>query len=179
MRATLSIDTSDLRAMILAGREVYPGAAARSLNRAVAAMRRPIARVLVQEFHLRQQKTINRRVKFRKATASRLSAEIRILARPLSVIHVAGVQDRRPQGVSGSGRSYPSAFIAKGIGGNQRVFQRRGKARKPIDAINIDIQQAVQRAVEAELPKARDRVIEELPRELTYRMQRAGLGGWA
>lgn len=195
MRAQINIVSLGLDDMLISGERIWQQAAARTMNRAMAGLRRDVARDVSNEQKVKPQRLITRRAQIDRAKQGRLTARIRVLSTAIPAIRLSGVRDtrgttrrtltpsqlraaqgrgrRRGKGVrAAGGHSWPTAFIAKSRTGHKHVFRRKGKARLPIEIIRIPIEDPTERAIDRRLIEARDRVIHDLPRELMYRMQK-------
>lgn len=98
-----------------------------------------------------KSKNIRKRVKMRSATRRVRSALITIFTQPISAVSNLTPAQReryrarpphkeRPRsGPRTAGKKYPDAFVAKGIGGYEQLFRRKGKSRLPIEAIKIRV----------------------------------------
>lgn len=196
MRARIYVATLGLDQMTQTGETVWRRAAARTINRAMVTLRTGMVKRVAGEQGIRPARLVRLRTRIDKASAKHPSARIRVLTFGIAAIKLSGVRDtrkktsrktaapktqttrrkarRRPvgRGVTASGgHSWPLGFIANGQNsGKPFVFQRRGKKRLPIDNVRIPIENQVELAIERGLPGARDQVLEQLPRELAYRM---------
>ena len=151
---------------------------ARVMNRAMDKMRTVVVRQGANKAVISPQKLIRRRVRMRKARAGSLYANIRVLTHDVPAALLAGARDtgrggwksRTGRGVIVHGRVYSRGFIRKGIGGKAMVFERRGKDRLPVRVHKIPIKAIIDPLLEQNIGKAADYVADELPRQLTRRM---------
>lgn len=87
-----------------------------------------------------------KRVEIRRATTSRLAADLSVYVRGIPVTQIAGAQIRRPGGgvKATGGRFYQAAFRAKG-----NVFKRRSDARLPLMVPKIGVRDKLRREFDA------------------------------
>lgn len=148
-------------------------AGAASINRAAMKARTQATRQIAGETSVVPQRLVRRRIKLFRANTRTLMASIWVLTRPVPAIQLAGVRDtgmtakmsgfrswgdRRVgrnlrnnvgKGVYASGgHHWPSAFVAMGSGHKIMVFEREGKARRPIAPIKISIHEATQEVLQ-------------------------------
>ena len=101
------------------------------------------------------QKDIRKRVAIGRATAKKQIAEVKSYVKPVpasalltkaQIANKIGTGTNR-QGVRAKGYQWKGAFINRGRNDNVHVFQRKGKARLPIEAVKIDIDKPARRIV--------------------------------
>lgn len=173
----LDIDSSDL---VRAAREI--GASERqvraalrtTVNKMAAWAKTRSVRELSSELRM-TQRIIRRRL---RATRTRQSAQgvqasVWYGTLPVSLIHLGARKAKggvRAQG----GRFVQSAFIARGRGGREQVFKRKGRERLPIErqreAIAAPTQQHVEQLAEARAFEQRFQQV--FDHELTWQMKR-------
>lgn len=88
----------------------------------------------------------SKRIKVRRATTSRLTAELDVYMRGLPVTQVAGAQIKRPGGgvKATGGRFYKGAFRARG-----QASKRRGPERTPLMLPKIGLRQRLRKEFDA------------------------------
>lgn len=134
----------------------FPRAQARVLNRTLDAGTTAAVRQASKALSV-QQKLIRKRVYKKRARPNRLKASVRMYHRGVAAINLTGVRDKGryrtgKRGRVGSGVSarggygWSGAFIAKGSGGKQHVFERDPRTGK-IDAIHIDVRREFENAI--------------------------------
>lgn len=86
--------------------------------------------------------------KSQRATFTAYTTDVSVagLMRPSTLKSKAGRGTSR-KGVRAAGRTFPGAFINPGANGRLMVYQRKGKARHPIQVVKISIREPVRRAV--------------------------------
>ena len=177
----LEWDLREIFTFLDVGDKVVAQAGARSLNRAIGRVRTQVIRGVASQSAIKPQKLIRRRTKLDRARPDRLAAQVRILLRDIPVSKLSGLRDtgrggwksRTGAGVRAfGGRSYPKAFVATGIGGNKQVFERVGNTRRPLKVHKIVVRSEIEAHLEAEIGNGAEYVARELPREITYRMNR-------
>lgn len=181
---SLEVDWSEPLGMLASLAEVWPRAAARAINRALARQRTQVVRRVSQETRVKPQRLIRRRMKLDPAKVSTDPVgRLRILTSPVRASALAGVTDtripgtREGQGVTASGgHRWPDAFLAHGTGRRWMAFERRGRPRLPLDAVRVEIQTEGERILAEELRGASEFLARELPRQIVLLAKQRGTG---
>jgi hypothetical protein len=145
---SVELDAKDLDrvAMELRATPAQVSRALRSTLRKMAAwVRTRSVRGLSKELQI-QQKIIRRRLRAIKARPTpNGGAEVKLWfgLNPIALIYLGARQNSK--GVRAGKRFVAGAFKARGKGGKEQVFKRRGKERLPIDKQHADIQQPAER----------------------------------
>lgn len=181
---SLEVDWSEPLGMLSSLSEVWPQAAARSINRALVRQRTQVVRRVSQETRVKPQRLIRRRMKLDRAKVSTDPVgRLRILTTAVRASALAGVRDTREKGsktghgvVASGGHAWPKAFLAHGTGRRWMAFARRGKTRLPLDAVRVEIQTEAERILAEELRTASEFLARELPRQILLLAQQRGTG---
>ena len=141
-----------------------------ALNKTAAKIKTQVIRPVAKETRV-QAKYVRKRVYIRRSKARTQYVRITAYRRDITLQSINPRQLKK--GFSGAGRRYPDAFRAKGRNGKQQIFQRKGKARLPVDVVRIPIAATVDRVV----PKVAERLLRQeyprlLRRDLEYRAKR-------
>lgn len=109
--------------------QAYPRAMSKTLNSVATTVRAEQARAIKTEMGLSKVSAVKRRITIRKASPTRLVAQLEYRGRPLNLINFKARQLKK--GVKaqpwGEKKTYVGAFIVE-IGGNPLVFIRRKAA---------------------------------------------------
>ncbi|OGR93704.1 MAG: hypothetical protein A2V88_00665 [Elusimicrobia bacterium RBG_16_66_12] len=130
----------------------YPGATVTALNRTARDVRRLGVRQGAVAMEI-PAKLIRPRFKSSRATRNQRFVVFRFLRKTMAARKLNARATKRSGVRAAGGRSYPHAWIAKGVLYEQ-VFQRRGKERMPIDVIRVELEPVVRALDEIVAAKA-------------------------
>lgn len=152
-----------------------PRAVSSALNKTAAKIRTVVVRDVSKETQV-PQKIIRKKAYFRRSTARKQKASISLYRSGVPLISIAGgknaIQEPAPGWISVKKFFVERGFVNKVRGRNQ-VLQRKGRARRPIDVVKINIYPAVDKA----MPRRTNQMMStEFPRllrrELEYRISK-------
>lgn len=152
----------------------------RALNRSINSAKTTVVRLVSADLGLKVS-AVRDFIEVREATETTLEATIVASARRIPLI-TFGAKGPVPSygrggGVtarlkSGAGR-YPHAFIATMRSGHRGVFQRRAKARLPVDQLHgPSVWQAFHKHEAEGLARAQEQLAKNLPHEIQFAMSR-------
>lgn len=144
-------------------------AARTATNKTMSHFKKVSARKLKGELGL-PIKTINGRLKISKAKGKDLRATLYALTAPVRVTDLKYSKSKR--GVRSSGRSFAHSFVATLQSGKVGVFNRKGKARLPIEHTKIEIYTQAKARLDSEFKQSRTVFINEFRKELARRLER-------
>lgn len=137
-------------------------ASSAALNKTAAKIRTQVVRGVSKETRI-PGKHIRKRVYIKRSSARTQFARLTAYRRDISLNSLKPRQLKK--GFSAAGRKYPSAFRAKGRNGSEQIFQRKGKARYPIEVVKVPISEHVDRIT----PKVARQIFKrEYPRLLAH-----------
>lgn len=100
------------------------------LNGSARMARKSSTKRIADEFRIKPQSVIGRRMKITTAKKGKLVAVLRLLAKPVSAFRLAGVH-QVPRGVTSSTLGWPGAFIARSKFGDHKIVYRRQEGSFP------------------------------------------------
>jgi hypothetical protein len=175
-------------------------AGASVINKALMKTRTECVREIAATAKVSPISLIRRRMKLNKARPQLLVGALRLLVGDISVAKLTGLRDTgfsktgrssrkwsdRRIGKGGllaakgrgvfayGGRSYPHAWVAEGIGGNTLVFERKGKARRPLMVHKVPIKDIAREVLMRRIVLARDMAAGMLEKEVAWRLSKRG-----
>lgn len=168
-----------LNLRVTAGK-VIDAAAVRALNRTATTVRAEASRRIRERYNLKAA-VIKEDLRIWRAQRGRLESQVIARGRPIRLIDFGARQVKTGvsvQVVRGRGRkTIGGAFVARMKSGLVGVFERRGKARLPIDqlySIGVPAMFSQQQILKALRGVAGDRFRRELARELKFRSGQNG-----
>jgi Prophage minor tail protein Z (GPZ) len=158
-----------------------PKAVAAALNKAHRPSKSQVAKAVAQEEKL-PASAINKQIFFNPASARKAVAQVRSFTRGINAIRLISASTiaksmgtgTNKRGVKVRGRDYKGAFINRvQKNGSILVFQRRGKARTPLEVIRVPIEQSLKKN---QLPIIKAKHLERFSKlyqhELSYRLSK-------
>lgn len=146
-----------------------PRATSAAINKTTAKAKTRIIRGVSKSKAL-PQKIIRKKLFVKRSTAKKQRSRLSSYRNAVSVMSLKAKQNKKGVRAQG-GRFYQGAFIAKGVGGNLRVFKRESGSRYPIKHMVVNIKDTVDNV----MPTVIRRVVKQdyerlLKHELDFRL---------
>ena len=167
---TLEKDIEQLTKKLISVSSVQvPRATSAAINKTTAKAKTRIIRGVAKKKNL-PQKIIRKKLFVKRSTAKKQRSRLTSYRNAVSVMSLKAKQNKKGVRAQG-GRLYAGAFIAKGAGGNLRVFKRESGSRYPIKHQVVTIKNTV----DSIMPTVIKRVVKQdyerlLKHELDYRI---------